>query len=61
MRTKDEIIKQQNIDLRKIESREDIDRIQNVILTEVLIDIRDILFEQLNDDQERAFKLYQLS
>jgi len=27
---------------------------------EVLIDIRDLLFSQLNEDQERVFKLHQL-
>jgi len=33
---------------------------KEVIVAEILIDLRDIFFSQLNEDQKRVFKLHQL-
>lgn len=43
MRTKDDILRSQQIDLPLCKTKEDIARVQTQVLIEVFIDIRDIL------------------
>ena len=60
MRTKDEIIGHLFDDVKKAKELGTLEHLTDISLLEVLIDIRDILYTQLSDDQTRSLRCLQL-